>query len=157
MRRVGLTVATVFLLLSAGGLRPRAAAAQDADDGHPITDATVLAECSSCHTRDEQGRLSRISWLRKTPEGWQTSLVRMTALDFPEIWHDTPGQYIECTCKLTTSISMMANNIMTIKQVKCNTSTYYSCSESYLCIESLGLTYQMGYLVTNIIKTVIIP
>jgi quinohemoprotein amine dehydrogenase len=80
MRRVGLTVATVFLLLSAGGLRPRAAAPQDADDGHPITDATVLAECSSCHTRDEQGRLSRISWLRKTPEGWQTSLVRMTAL-----------------------------------------------------------------------------
>ena len=37
--------------------------------------------------------------------------------DLPENWHDTPGQYIECTCKLTTNISIMTNNIMTINQV----------------------------------------
>jgi quinohemoprotein amine dehydrogenase len=48
--------------------------------GYPIEDATVVAECSSCHARDDEGRLSRISWLRKTPEGWQTSLQRMVAL-----------------------------------------------------------------------------
>ena len=53
--------------------------AQEAS-GYPIDDATVVAECSSCHTRDDEGRLSRISWLRKTPEGWQTSLQRMMAL-----------------------------------------------------------------------------
>jgi len=56
------------------------ASAQDAPRGHPIDDATVVAECSRCHVQDEQGRLSRISWLRKTPEGWQTSLQRMVAL-----------------------------------------------------------------------------
>lgn len=37
--------------------------------------------------------------------------------DLPEISHDTPGQYIERTCKLTTIISIMTNNIMTIIQV----------------------------------------
>ena len=38
--------------------------------------------------------------------------------DLPESWHNTPGQYIECTCKLTTNISMMTDNIMIINQVK---------------------------------------
>ena len=37
--------------------------------------------------------------------------------DFPEIWHDTPGQYIECTCKLTIGIIIMTNNITTINQL----------------------------------------
>ncbi|HUP52741.1 MAG TPA: quinohemoprotein amine dehydrogenase subunit alpha [Longimicrobiales bacterium] len=54
--------------------------AQDTSIGYPIDDATVVAECSSCHAQDEEGRLSRISWMRKTPEGWQTSLQRMVAL-----------------------------------------------------------------------------
>jgi quinohemoprotein amine dehydrogenase len=54
--------------------------AQEDSSGYAIDDATVVAECSSCHAQDEEGRLSRISWLRKTPEGWQTSLQRMAAL-----------------------------------------------------------------------------
>ena len=37
--------------------------------------------------------------------------------DFPEIWHDTPGQYIKCTCKLTTGIIIMTNNIMILNQL----------------------------------------
>ena len=37
--------------------------------------------------------------------------------DFPEIWQDTPGQYIECTCKLTTCIIIMTNNIMIFNQL----------------------------------------
>jgi quinohemoprotein amine dehydrogenase len=65
----------------AGALSASArASAQEPSGGHPIDDQTVIAECSSCHRRDEEGRLSRISWLRKTPEGWQTSLTRMQAL-----------------------------------------------------------------------------
>jgi quinohemoprotein amine dehydrogenase len=51
-----------------------------AQDGHPIDNQTVISSCSRCHTQDDEGRLSRISSLRKTPEGWQTSLIRMTAL-----------------------------------------------------------------------------
>ena len=30
---------------------------------------------------------------------------------WPASWHDTPGQYIECTCKLTININIMTNNI----------------------------------------------
>ena len=37
--------------------------------------------------------------------------------DLPEIGHNTPGQYIECTCKLTTNIGTMTNNIKIFKQV----------------------------------------
>ena len=43
--------------------------------------------------------------------------------DFPESWHDTPGQYIECTCEVTTNISTMTDNIMTINQIKCKART----------------------------------
>lgn len=48
--------------------------------GYPIDEPTIIEACSSCHVQDDEGRLSRISWLRKTPEGWQTSLNRMMAL-----------------------------------------------------------------------------
>lgn len=51
-----------------------------ADDGYVITNATVIDRCSRCHAVDDDGRMSRISWLRKTPEGWQTSIRRMVAL-----------------------------------------------------------------------------
>jgi quinohemoprotein amine dehydrogenase len=66
------------VVLAALGASPLPA--QDDPSGYAIDDATVVAECSRCHQQDEEGRLSRISWLRKTPEGWQTSLQRMVAL-----------------------------------------------------------------------------
>lgn len=50
------------------------------DDGFAITNQTVIDRCSRCHEVDDGGRMSRISWLRKTPEGWQTSIRRMMAL-----------------------------------------------------------------------------
>ncbi|MDH3272655.1 MAG: quinohemoprotein amine dehydrogenase subunit alpha [Gemmatimonadota bacterium] len=49
-------------------------------DGYPVTNQTLIDRCSRCHTVDEEGRMSRISFLRKTPEGWQTSIRRMLAL-----------------------------------------------------------------------------
>jgi quinohemoprotein amine dehydrogenase len=54
--------------------------AQDAPSGYRIEDETVVASCSRCHRVDDDGRMSRISYLRKTPEGWQTSVRRMVAL-----------------------------------------------------------------------------
>jgi len=77
MRRSAPTFIHAALLVAAAGA-PGAARAQSG--GHAITEPTVIAQCARCHTRDDDGRLSRISWLRKTPEGWQTSLVRMMAL-----------------------------------------------------------------------------
>ena len=37
----------------------------------------IAASCSGCHARDGEGRWFRISDQRKTPEGWQMTLVRM--------------------------------------------------------------------------------
>ena len=53
---------------------------QQTTEGYAITHSTTVEACSRCHTVDDQGRMSRISYLRKTPEGWQTSVRRMVAL-----------------------------------------------------------------------------
>lgn len=51
-----------------------------AADGYPIENETLIDRCSRCHVVDDEGRMTRISYLRKTPEGWQTSVRRMVAL-----------------------------------------------------------------------------
>lgn len=53
----------------------------ETESGYAIESEAVISACSSCHTRDASGRMSRISYLRKTPEGWQESIVRMVALN----------------------------------------------------------------------------
>lgn len=50
------------------------------DSGYPIESEAIIRHCGGCHQRDEQGRMSRISYLRKTPEGWQASIRRMVSL-----------------------------------------------------------------------------
>lgn len=50
------------------------------DSGFVITNREIISTCSGCHQADSEGRLGRISYMRKTPEGWQTSIVRMIAL-----------------------------------------------------------------------------
>jgi quinohemoprotein amine dehydrogenase len=42
--------------------------------GFLLPDPLVIAKCVSCHARDEQGNMQRISWARATPEGWQDVL-----------------------------------------------------------------------------------
>ncbi|MEE2899991.1 MAG: quinohemoprotein amine dehydrogenase subunit alpha [Gemmatimonadota bacterium] len=54
--------------------------AQDDEVGYPITNQSLIEGCQQCHAVDETGHMSRISYLRKTPEGWQTSVRRMAAL-----------------------------------------------------------------------------
>ncbi|MDH5588655.1 MAG: quinohemoprotein amine dehydrogenase subunit alpha [Gemmatimonadota bacterium] len=53
---------------------------QAEDEGYPVHDQTVVDRCSGCHRVDDEGRMTRVSYLRKTPEGWQTSVRRMVAL-----------------------------------------------------------------------------
>ncbi len=50
-------------------------------DGIPIENDLVIENCASCHAQDESGRMTRLSYMRKTPEGWQTSLRRMVSLN----------------------------------------------------------------------------
>ena len=72
-------VATTFLFagalvvaLTAQAPQPTAAPTAKPEEGIPITDATVQKACGSCHRPDDKGQMSRISFQRNTPEGWQT-------------------------------------------------------------------------------------
>ena len=57
-----------------------------ADDvGTPIENDVVIDNCSRCHRQDDLGRMTRLSYVRKTPEGWQTSIRRMISLNGVEI------------------------------------------------------------------------
>jgi len=63
------------------GSAATSAAQDDASAGIPIDDATVRQACGSCHASDEAGRMSRISYRRTTPEGWQQTIRRMVTLN----------------------------------------------------------------------------
>jgi quinohemoprotein amine dehydrogenase len=54
---------------------------EEIDSGIPITSELVKKSCSPCHKADEKGRLSRISWRRTTPEGWEFTIKRMVGLN----------------------------------------------------------------------------
>ena len=49
--------------------------------GIPVTDPLVIAKCSGCHKQDDKGNLTRISWERTTPEGWEEVIKRMVRLN----------------------------------------------------------------------------
>ncbi|MBI3695153.1 MAG: quinohemoprotein amine dehydrogenase subunit alpha [Acidobacteria bacterium] len=51
------------------------------EEGIPVTNQLVIDKCSACHKRDEKGNLSRISWERTTPEGWELAIKRMVRLN----------------------------------------------------------------------------
>lgn len=48
--------------------------------GIPVTDALIQLKCVGCHQRDDRGHMTRISYLRKSPEGWAETLKRMGRL-----------------------------------------------------------------------------
>lgn len=50
-------------------------------EGIPATDPLVIAKCSGCHKKDDKGNLTRISWERTTPEGWEEVIKRMVRLN----------------------------------------------------------------------------
>jgi quinohemoprotein amine dehydrogenase len=90
MMKVGLccAVATLFAILPAqaqrngnqAAARPPAAE-EKPEEGIPVTDPLVNAKCGTCHTKDDKGNLSRISWERSTPEGWEEAIKRMVRLN----------------------------------------------------------------------------
>jgi quinohemoprotein amine dehydrogenase len=51
-----------------------------AEEGFPVTDQRVIDKCSACHVRDAKGNMTRISWIRTTPEGWEEAIKRMVRL-----------------------------------------------------------------------------
>ncbi len=57
------------------------AAAAKPEAGIPVTDPVVTKACSGCHRPDDTQQLSRISFRRTTPEGWERTITRMMALN----------------------------------------------------------------------------
>jgi quinohemoprotein amine dehydrogenase len=51
------------------------------EEGIPVTDPLVISRCGTCHTKDAKGNLTRISWERTTPEGWEEAIKRMVRLN----------------------------------------------------------------------------
>ena len=76
----GTAVVGILLAWSPSPGRATLDPAQIPADGFPVANETVVDRCSRCHIVDEEGRMSRISFVRKTPEGWQTSIRRMMSL-----------------------------------------------------------------------------
>ena len=60
---------------------PTEAEKEEVASGIPIASDLVRTSCSPCHKLDEQQRLSRISWRRATPEGWEHTIKRMVELN----------------------------------------------------------------------------
>ena len=54
---------------------------RDTTTGFAIHDRAIIAACSECHARDTSGYMQRISYERKTPEGWEMSIRRMVSLN----------------------------------------------------------------------------
>jgi quinohemoprotein amine dehydrogenase len=63
------------------GGRGGAAAEETPEEGIPVTDQLVISRCGTCHTRDAKDNMTRISWERTTPEGWEESIKRMVRLN----------------------------------------------------------------------------
>ena len=59
-----------------------------ADEGIPVESDLVVNACGSCHPTDERNVMSRVSYLRKTPEGWQQTLKRMIRLGHVQLSPD---------------------------------------------------------------------
>ena len=87
---VTLSLALPMLMHAQGGRGRGRGGATDApkaamEEGIPVTDPLVIAKCSGCHKQDEKGNLTRISWERTTPEGWQEAIKRMVRLNGLEL------------------------------------------------------------------------
>jgi quinohemoprotein amine dehydrogenase len=54
---------------------------EEIESGIPVTSEVVRRTCSPCHTTDSKQRMSRISWRRTTPEGWELTIKRMVSLN----------------------------------------------------------------------------
>jgi quinohemoprotein amine dehydrogenase len=60
---------------------PAAPATTKPEVGIPVSDETVRKACAGCHRPDDKQQLSRISFRRTTPEGWERTITRMMALN----------------------------------------------------------------------------
>jgi quinohemoprotein amine dehydrogenase len=70
--------AAVLAILCAGSLPAQQAAPSE---GIPINDQLTIAKCGGCHRRDANGLMTRISYIRTSPEVWEQAIKRMVRLN----------------------------------------------------------------------------
>ena len=80
MTRKAFRLAAV-LSLAAAALAQTPPPAAPPQDGIPVTNKLVVDKCGGCHKADAKGNLTRISWMRTTPEGWELATKRMIRLN----------------------------------------------------------------------------
>ena len=71
------TVAFGLLALWAVLVSGQTGPGREHDEGIPVTEPVVITTCGTCHPRDAQGNMQRISWTRATPEGWGDAIKQM--------------------------------------------------------------------------------
>lgn len=73
----------IWLLSVAVSARQAPAPATPAtpEAGIPVTSQVVRQSCGGCHPSDDKQQMSRISFRRATPEGWQNTIRRMVSLN----------------------------------------------------------------------------
>jgi len=84
VRRIVLGFALAVTAAMAQGRRGGGAGAappEKPEEGIPVTNPLVIEKCGTCHAKDDKGNLSRISWERTTPEGWEEAIKRMVRLN----------------------------------------------------------------------------
>lgn len=64
------------------------------EGGIPVEHQLIRTRCAACHATDDTGRMSRISYMRKTPEGWQTTIRRMVMLNNVELDAEAARQIV---------------------------------------------------------------
>ncbi len=67
---------------------------EPSEEGYPVADTLVVSKCGGCHAKDEKGNLTRISWERTTPEGWQQAIKRMVRLHGVELTPEEARQIV---------------------------------------------------------------
>ncbi len=92
---VGVLLVTLLAGVAATQQPPAAAPTAKPEEGIPIADATVQKACGTCHRPDDKGQMSRISFQRNTPEGWQSTIQRMAALNGLTIDPPTARQVVK--------------------------------------------------------------
>lgn len=69
------------------------------DAGIPVMSQLVVDRCSACHKQDDKGRLTRISFQRRTPEGWEQAIKRMVRLNGLDLPPDEARQIVKYLSK----------------------------------------------------------
>ena len=88
LRYALLAVSLVTSSALAQGGRAGGAAPRDTTRGFVINEPSIINNCTECHTRDSAGIISRLSYLRKTPEGWEMTVRRMASLNSVDLKPD---------------------------------------------------------------------